>query len=114
MARHLDVDPVNVRWAVNRLVELGLVAIKPGAGGRANTYFAVPAAASASRCGRRKSDPAPIASLHTIRVATSGEYRFEFAFICSHPSPAFQNVSLHGIGAPTTCFHVITSVFGVL
>jgi hypothetical protein len=52
--------------------------------------------------------------LHTIRVATSGEYRFEFAFICSHPSPAFQNVSLHGIGAPTTCFHVITSVFGGL
>jgi Mn-dependent DtxR family transcriptional regulator len=39
MARHLGVDPVNVRWAVNRLVELGLVAIKPGAGGRANTYL---------------------------------------------------------------------------
>jgi predicted transcriptional regulator len=39
MARRLDTDPVNVRWAVNRLVELGLVAVKPGAGGRANTYL---------------------------------------------------------------------------
>jgi hypothetical protein len=39
MARRLDVDPVQVRWAVNRLVELGLVAVKPGAGGRANTYL---------------------------------------------------------------------------
>src|SRR5258708_22139883 len=39
MARHLDVDPVNVRWAVNRLVEVGLVAVKPRAGGRAHTYL---------------------------------------------------------------------------
>jgi hypothetical protein len=39
LARHLDVDAVNVRWAVERLVELGLVAVKPGAGGRANTYL---------------------------------------------------------------------------
>lgn len=38
MARRLDVDPADVRWAVERLVELGLVAVKPGAGGRANLY----------------------------------------------------------------------------
>jgi predicted transcriptional regulator len=39
IARRLDVDPVQVRWAVERLLELGLVAVKPGAGGRANTYL---------------------------------------------------------------------------
>ena len=39
MGRRLDADPVHVRWAVERLLELGLVAVKPGAGGRANTYL---------------------------------------------------------------------------
>jgi hypothetical protein len=39
IAQHLETDSVNVRWAVNRLVELGLLAVKPGAGGRANTYL---------------------------------------------------------------------------
>ena len=39
MARGLDVDPVQVRWVVNRLIELGVVAVKPGAGGRANLYL---------------------------------------------------------------------------
>jgi hypothetical protein len=38
MARHLDVDPVQVRWAVERLLGLGLIAVKPGASGRANLY----------------------------------------------------------------------------
>ena len=39
IARRLDTDAVNVRWAVDRLVGLGLIAVKPGAGGRANTYL---------------------------------------------------------------------------
>jgi hypothetical protein len=39
LGQRLDVDPVNVRWAVEHLVELGLIAVKPGAGGRANTYL---------------------------------------------------------------------------
>jgi len=39
MTRHLDVDPVHVRWAIDRLLRLGLIAVKPGAGGRANTYL---------------------------------------------------------------------------
>src|SRR6267143_1072233 len=36
MARRLDVDPVHVRWAVNHLVELGLLAVQPGGGQRPN------------------------------------------------------------------------------
>jgi predicted transcriptional regulator len=39
LAERLHTDAVNARWAVERLVELGLVAVKPGAGGRANTYL---------------------------------------------------------------------------
>jgi hypothetical protein len=34
MAGRLDVDPVHVRWAVARLIELGLIAVKTGAGWR--------------------------------------------------------------------------------
>jgi hypothetical protein len=39
MAERLDVDHVHVRWAIVRLLEMGLIAVKPGAGGRANTYL---------------------------------------------------------------------------
>src|SRR5476651_2078620 len=49
-----------------------------------------------------------------FRVATSGAYKFEFAFIRTHSRDAFQNVSSHGFGAPATCFQVITSVLGSL
>jgi len=61
MARRLDVDPVQVRWAVNRLVALGVVAVKPGAGGRANTYLpALPKRLAASLAGAVGEDaPAP-------------------------------------------------------
>jgi hypothetical protein len=38
LAHRLDVSPVRVRWAIDRLLELGLLAIQSGAGGRANTY----------------------------------------------------------------------------
>jgi hypothetical protein len=39
LAERLHTDAVNARWAVERLTGLGLVAVKPGAGGRANTYL---------------------------------------------------------------------------
>ena len=39
MAHHLNVDPVSVKWAVYKLVDLGLVAVQPGSGTRANTYL---------------------------------------------------------------------------
>lgn len=51
-------------------------------------------------------------SLNRDLRGNSGEYRFEFAFICSHSSVAFQNVSWHAFGAPATCLQVTTSVFG--
>jgi hypothetical protein len=38
MARRLDVDAVDLRWSVERLVKLGVVAVTPGTGGRANLY----------------------------------------------------------------------------
>jgi hypothetical protein len=60
MARGLDVDPVHVRWAVARLVELGLIAVKPGAGGRANTYMmALPRSAAVRLAGPVEYEPAP-------------------------------------------------------
>lgn len=40
-ARRLDADPVHVRRAVERLLGLGLIAVKPGSGGRANTYLPI-------------------------------------------------------------------------
>jgi len=50
MARRLDVDPVHVRWAVDHLVELGLVAVKPApARGQTRTCCAC-RSASPSRC----------------------------------------------------------------
>jgi hypothetical protein len=39
MAQRLDTDSVNVRWAVDRLVELGLIGVVRGAGARANHYL---------------------------------------------------------------------------
>ena len=39
MAYHLNVDPVHVKWAVDRLVELGLVGVERGSGSRANVYL---------------------------------------------------------------------------
>jgi hypothetical protein len=39
IAHHLDVDSVQVKWAVYRLVELGLVAVQPGAGPVPNEYL---------------------------------------------------------------------------
>jgi hypothetical protein len=39
IAQRLDTDALNVRWAVDRLVGLALIAVKPGAGGHANTYL---------------------------------------------------------------------------
>jgi hypothetical protein len=49
IAQRLDTDAVNVRWAVDRLVGLGLIAVKLGAGGRANTYLpALPRRVAAS------------------------------------------------------------------
>jgi hypothetical protein len=38
IAQSIGADPVPVRWAVERLVGLGLLAVKPGNGARANTY----------------------------------------------------------------------------
>jgi hypothetical protein len=38
MARRLGVDPAHVKWAVYRLLELGLVGVQSGRGGQANTY----------------------------------------------------------------------------
>lgn len=46
------------------------------------------------------------------RVAASGEYRFEFAFIRSHSRDAFQNVSTQGFVVPAACLQVIVSVLG--
>ncbi|WP_247904025.1 hypothetical protein [Bradyrhizobium sp. 131] len=46
------------------------------------------------------------------RVAASGEYRFEFAFIRSHSRDAFQNVSTHGFVVPAAGLQVIASVLG--
>jgi hypothetical protein len=60
MARRLDVDAVQVRWAVERLVELGLVAIKPGAGGRANTYLPALPRGLAASLATAASDDAPL------------------------------------------------------
>jgi hypothetical protein len=39
LAQRFHTDAVNARWAVERLVELGLIGVKPGAGARANTYL---------------------------------------------------------------------------
>jgi hypothetical protein len=39
MAKKIEADARDVRFAVNHLIGLGLVAVKPGAGGRANTYL---------------------------------------------------------------------------
>ena len=39
LARRLDVDAVHARWAVSRLVELGLVGVERGSGSQANTYL---------------------------------------------------------------------------
>lgn len=39
LGHRLDTDPVNVRWAVDRLVELGLVGVERGSGARANEYL---------------------------------------------------------------------------
>jgi hypothetical protein len=38
MAHRLDTGPIDVRWAVSRLVELGLVGVERGHGGRPNEY----------------------------------------------------------------------------
>jgi hypothetical protein len=38
LAHRLAVDAVHVRWAVNRLLELGLIGVQSGRGGQANTY----------------------------------------------------------------------------
>jgi hypothetical protein len=39
IAQSIGADPVPVRWAVERLVGLGLLAVKPGNGARANRYL---------------------------------------------------------------------------
>ena len=39
MAQSIGARTIDVSAAIKRLVEFGLVAIKPGAGGRANTYL---------------------------------------------------------------------------
>jgi hypothetical protein len=60
LAQRLDTDAVNVRWAVDRLVELGLLAVKPGAGGRANTYLpALPRRVAASLSAAAADDAPP-------------------------------------------------------
>jgi hypothetical protein len=38
MAYHLNMDSVHVKWAVYRLLELGLIGVQSGRGGQANTY----------------------------------------------------------------------------
>ena len=49
LAHRLDVDPVHVRWAVDRLVELGLMGVERGSGARAKTYLlALPRRVAAS------------------------------------------------------------------
>jgi hypothetical protein len=57
-------------------------------------------------------DRLPVPPHFPNRVATSGEYRFEFAFIRSHSRDAFQNVSTHGFVVPAACLQVIASVLG--
>jgi hypothetical protein len=39
LGHHLDVDPVRVKWGVNHLVELGLLAVRPGSGRWRNEYL---------------------------------------------------------------------------
>jgi hypothetical protein len=63
MARRLDVDPVRIRWAVEGLVGVGLIAVKPAACARANTYLpALPkrlAASLAAAVAASTEDAAP-------------------------------------------------------
>jgi hypothetical protein len=60
LAERPHTDAVNARWAVNHLVELGLIAVKPGAGGRANTYLpALPRRLVASMSAAAADDAPP-------------------------------------------------------
>jgi hypothetical protein len=59
LAHRLDVGPVRVRWAIDRLLELGLLAIQSGAGGRANVYLpALPRKIAASMAAADAAAPA--------------------------------------------------------
>jgi hypothetical protein len=59
MARRLDLDVGRIRWAVDHLVGLGLIAARPGAGGRANTYLPAPPKRIAVRMATATVDDAP-------------------------------------------------------
>jgi hypothetical protein len=39
LAQRIGVQPVQVQWAVDRLVELGLITLQPGRGGMPNQFF---------------------------------------------------------------------------
>jgi hypothetical protein len=61
MAESIGADPVPVRWAIDRLVERGLVGVKPGNGARANTYLpALPRRIAASLSAVVADDAAPL------------------------------------------------------
>lgn len=61
LAERLHTDAVNARWAVERLVELGLIAVKPGAGGRANHYLpALPRKVMAAMASAGVEDAPPL------------------------------------------------------
>jgi hypothetical protein len=60
LAERLHTDAVNARWAVERLTGLGVIAVKPGAGGRANTYLlALPRRVAASMLAAAAGDAPP-------------------------------------------------------